>query len=464
MIPRKEFLMETVPYFLQNKEKVGLIQTPQSFYNQDLFQFNLYSERDIPNEQDFFSREINILRNSSNSAAYTGSNTVISRKALEEIGGFPYGTITEDFETSIRLQKAGYITYATSKVLASGLSTTTVKSMIRQRIRWAGGVIQSIRNTNAVFTRKLSLAGNLSYLNAYFYWWSFFNRMIFILAPILFALFDFQLARCGFWELMIFWLPSHLCSSMSMRYLSTNIRNMRWSQIIDTILAPYLIFPVLLESIGIQQKTFKVTEKRKTSNKTTSFWYILPHGALIVLSIAAIIRYVKGKYGMALLFSSVILFWLLYNLIALTYAVFFMLGRDSKRKFERIMAKENVKIYVHGNWQEGETFDVSENGIAFLLDKYIPMEKGEEFLIVVQGNDYHADLKAEFVYVKQTPEAFYYAATVTPKEETSFQNWMQIIHDREHSLPKEMDPWMTVYDDVCRNIRMRIRSARKGNQ
>ena len=119
--------METVPYFLQNKEKVGLIQTPQSFYNQDLFQFNLYSERDIPNEQDFFSREINILRNSSNSAAYTGSNTVISRKALEEIGGFPYGTITEDFETSIRLQKAGYITYATSKVLASGLSTTGKK-------------------------------------------------------------------------------------------------------------------------------------------------------------------------------------------------------------------------------------------------------------------------------------------------------------------------------------------------
>ena len=103
-----------------------------------------------------------------------------------------------------------------------------------------------------------------------------------------------------------------------MRYLSTNIRNMRWSQIIDTILAPYLIFPLLLESIGIQQKTFKVTEKKKTSNKTTSFWYILPHGALIVLSIAAIIRYVKGKYGMALLFSSVILFWLLYNLIALT--------------------------------------------------------------------------------------------------------------------------------------------------
>lgn len=59
---------------------------------------------------------------------------------------------------SIRLQKAGYITYASSEVLAAGLSTTTVPAMIRQRIRWARGVIQSIRNTNAVFTGQLSLA------------------------------------------------------------------------------------------------------------------------------------------------------------------------------------------------------------------------------------------------------------------------------------------------------------------
>ncbi len=131
MIPRREFLMKTVPYFLDPEVKMGLVQTPQSFYNQDLFQFNLFSEKDIPNEQDFFSREVNVMRNASNSAAYTGSNTVILRSALEEIGGFPYGTVTEDFETSLRLQKSGYITYASTEVLAAGLSTTTVESMIR---------------------------------------------------------------------------------------------------------------------------------------------------------------------------------------------------------------------------------------------------------------------------------------------------------------------------------------------
>ena len=124
--------------------KIGLIQTPQSFYNPDLFQFNLFAENTIPNEQDFFSKEVNIMRNSSNAIAYTGSNTIISRQALMDIGGFPLKTITEDFETSVRIQKEGYITYATNEVQAAGLSTTTISSMFKQRTRWARGVIQSI--------------------------------------------------------------------------------------------------------------------------------------------------------------------------------------------------------------------------------------------------------------------------------------------------------------------------------
>ncbi|MEZ4509947.1 MAG: cellulose synthase catalytic subunit [Eubacteriales bacterium] len=155
MIARKEFLMQTVPYFflprVQHKDgkwilrkqeevdpnyKIGFIQTPQSFYNPDLFQFNLYSEQNIPNEQDFFSREINVMRNSTNAVAYTGSNTVIARQALDEIGGFPTDTITEDFETGIKIQSKGYTAYSTVQPLASGLALTSIKSMVTQRVRW----------------------------------------------------------------------------------------------------------------------------------------------------------------------------------------------------------------------------------------------------------------------------------------------------------------------------------------
>lgn len=104
---------------------------------------------------------------------------------------------------------AGYITYATDKVEAHGLSTTDVRSMVHQRIRWARGVIQSIQNTGVIFSRKISFSARITYLCSFLYWWSFFNRIIFILAPIMFALFDFQVVNCTLWQLLIFWLPSY---------------------------------------------------------------------------------------------------------------------------------------------------------------------------------------------------------------------------------------------------------------
>lgn len=71
MIPFSGFLRNTVPLFTENFQQLqddpdhtdplGFVQTPQSFYNADIFQFNLFSEKIIPNEQDFFSRDVNIL-------------------------------------------------------------------------------------------------------------------------------------------------------------------------------------------------------------------------------------------------------------------------------------------------------------------------------------------------------------------------------------------------------------------
>ena len=94
MIPMHDFLTATVPYFFMKDEKIGFVQTPQSFYNPDLFQFYLYSEERVPNEQDYFYRDIQVGKNKSNSVIYGGSNTVLSRKALMDIGGFYTKVIT----------------------------------------------------------------------------------------------------------------------------------------------------------------------------------------------------------------------------------------------------------------------------------------------------------------------------------------------------------------------------------
>lgn len=477
MIPRRSFLMDTVPYFalpyytnddgkwrLRNKDeidenlRVGLIQTPQSFYNLDLFQFNLFAEDKIPNEQDFFSIEVNQMRNSSNACAYTGSNTVILRKAMEDIGGFPYHTITEDFETSCRLQMNGYLTYATDKIEAHGLSTTDVKSMMKQRVRWARGVIQSIQNTHAVFSSKLSFSARVTYLNAFLYWWSFFNRIIFILAPIMFALFDFQVVDCNLIQLLIFWLPSYFFYSLSMKQLSNNVRSQKWSQIIDTTLAPSLIVPVLLETLHIRETKFKVTNKKKQKENSRALLYMLPHLVLIVLSVLAIIRFVKGKYGMALVYSAVIIYWLCYNLIALLYAVGFMMGREMPRKSDRVKAVSKATIVFNDEEIDAETVNLSDNGVLVKSEIELPKDV-KEVKIIIESDLYKTNLKACFVYSNKKDEddktIYFSSFTVEPLSDDDKKEYIQLIYDRDTGITREIDGWNTTFDDMLRIFKKR---------
>ena len=252
-----------------------------------------------------------------------------------------------------------------------------------------------------------------------------------------------------------------------MEYLNTNIRNVRWSQIIDTILAPYLIVPVFLESIGIHRKKFRVTDKKKRKEKTASSRYLIPHGVLIFLTVMSILHFARGKYGMALVYSSVILFWLSYNLTGLLYAVFFMLGRESRRISDRIGAEEEAEVSFRGKRHRGKTVDVSEEGIALRFPEPVYLSRDDRFRVLVTTAHYRAALSAVCVYSReerddgeQSRRNWFAAAVVTPETEEDRRNWLQVIHDREHSLPREIDPWMTIYDEVRRNIEMR-RGKRK---
>ena len=228
-----------------------------------------------------------------------------------------------------------------------------------------------------------------------------------------------------------------------------------------------------------------MTDKKKQRVQTASFRYLIPHGILILLTVASILRFLRGKYGLALVYSSVILFWLGYNLVALLYAVFFMLGRESRRISDRIGAEEKAEVWKDGEYRKGRTVDVSEEGIALRLSGMPGLKKGDTFRVVVTTEHYRAALNATCVYSRgegalqeenvraeaartedktgsETPSGMsemrpgvFLAAIVSPEDEESKRNWMQIIHDRKHSLPREIDPWMTVYDEVCWNIRMR---------
>lgn len=479
MIPRSEFLMKTVPYFFLPKMieedgkwrmrtpeeidedyKIGFIQTPQSFYNPDLFQFNFFAERNIPNEQDYFFREVNLGRNATNSAIYAGSNTVISRKALDEVGGIRTGTITEDFATGIDIQSKGYTTYAVDTVLAFGLAPNDFQNLLKQRQRWGRGCVQTIRNLK-FWKTSLPPLSKLSYLACLFYWWTFARRLIYILSPILYTLFGVLIVKCNLWELLLLWLPSYLIYNHSLKLLSGKIRNQRWSNVVDTIICPYLIVPIMLETLGIRMRKFAVTQKEKSTARNTQIRYAIPH--IILLAATLLSVYVCGRDLILYqhLGGIVILFWLCMNGYFLCMAVMFMTGRVNYRGSERYYAKVPVEFSA-GEEIHTETCDISEGGFSFTLDfpEYIPFR--EDISFTLRDSGCCAVVRGRVVHVEQTGSLWKYSVQIAAEDSDDRMEYLQIVYDRVPTLATGIRS--TAAEDVRIFFRKKTASEQPANR
>ncbi|MEG1999910.1 MAG: glycosyltransferase [Evtepia sp.] len=480
MIPTSRFLMETVPYFFlprmerlrdgtwrerekpDEEMKIGFIQTPQSFYNPDLFQYNLYSEKSIPNEQDYFFRDVNVGRNRTNSAIYAGSNTLISRQALEDVDYIKLGSITEDFATGIEIQKEGYLCYAVDKTLAHGLAPTDVPSLIKQRERWGRGCVQTIRAQFFHFG-KMKIATRLSYFSSFLYWWTFMRRFIYIASPILFTVFGVRIVDCSLIELAVFWLPYYLLYNRALRVISGNIRNQRWSNIVDTIIFPYMIIPIFLESIGVRQRKFIVTSKAANTGSGSDFRFAIPH---LILMMATCLGLVFSVYGIVVYHAYanlILVFWLLLNSYFLLMAVFFMRGKVNFRHEERLAAQVDVKVTLaSGVIFEGKTCDVSESGIAILFPfpEYIPYDEKVDLDITTER--YSAKLTGHVTHVTQVDDTWKYSLQVRERSERDKMEYLQIVFDRHHTLPVVIQS--NVLKEVSSNLRGRKGSMQASNR
>lgn len=466
MIPRSEFLLRTVPYFIaqemenegkpEKKQKhIGFVQSPQSFYNPDLFQFNLYSERRIPNEQDYFYRDIQVSRNRSNSVIYGGSNTVISRRALEDIGGFFTETITEDYGTGILIQKKGYICYGINEVLASGLSPTDLKSLIRQRIRWARGVISTNRKLHIFLSKELSFSQKCNYWASEWYWYAPLKRLIYFMSPILYATFGYMVIKCTLPQILLFWLPMYITSNISLRMLSRNIRTTKWTSIYETVLFPYMLIPVLMETFGVTMKTFNVTKKGQTENEAgKNLVYLIPFALLVVLSVIGIFNCLSMIFEGNSMGPSVVLFWLIINLFTLVMAMFFVMGRNYLRQSERAIVEVQCKIRTESSEYASTTLDLSETGVAVRMDSPVSIDEKEEVTMDLYDDRYRATVKAVVVHVDNKKDYWKYAFHIT-KYLGNREEFLQLLYDRIPTLPQNLDSTSGAFDDLKLNVSRR---------
>jgi cellulose synthase/poly-beta-1,6-N-acetylglucosamine synthase-like glycosyltransferase len=121
--------------------EVGLIQFPQAYWN--------VSDRTIGMEEEYkhYFSIYSEGSNKKNAVLGTGTLSLISISALDQIGGWPQTSITEDAQLGIQLQLNGIKTVYVNNCVGRGIMPLQLKDIRKQRLRWVFGNFQTLIST-----------------------------------------------------------------------------------------------------------------------------------------------------------------------------------------------------------------------------------------------------------------------------------------------------------------------------
>ncbi len=324
-VPHRGFLSRSLALF--HDPTVGLVQTPQHFFNADPIQHNLGISGSYPDEQRYFFDYMQPSRDAWDIAICCGTSSMARMAALDEIGDFPTDSVTEDFMLTLCLQERGWRTVYLNEPLTEGLAAEGLKEYITQRARWCLGLMQIARSRLGPFARnKLRLRDRWSVIDAVFYWLPSF---VFRIAAVTFPL--------------LYWYGNVIVVSASLadviRYFGVYYI---WVQVTMNLFAPRMIVPILQDVsqfigafhisraavVGLikpKGHPFSVTAKGGDRSRTVVQWRMM--APFVILLVLTILGLVIGIFSDRFAFSDagdgkwVILFWTVYNILVLSITV-----------------------------------------------------------------------------------------------------------------------------------------------
>lgn len=181
-VPQSDFLDKTLGYF--RDQKLAFVQTPHNYYNIDSFQFRVNMEREkYWNEQQLFYRLIMPGRDYWDSTFFAGTAAIFRKKALEDIGGFATGSITEDLHTTIHLYARGWKGIYHNEILSNELAAKDLKNYHLQQLRWAEGNIGIFFKCNPLIIKGLTVPQRICFFSTIFGWLFGFPKFIYLMIP-----------------------------------------------------------------------------------------------------------------------------------------------------------------------------------------------------------------------------------------------------------------------------------------
>ena len=257
-VAEDEFLTRTVPPFAD--PSVGWVQTGQYYRNRE----NPVA-RWADDQQALFYRVLCPGKAALNAAFICGTNVVIRASALDEIGGLPQDTVTEDFAASLLLHSRWRSLFLPG-ILAAGLGPLDLRSYFAQQGRWATGTLGVLRRRwRLVFLPGggLSLAQRIQYGLACTHYLSGLRDLVYLLVPFLFLLLGVSAIQgAGLPAFLSRFLPYFALSQIAFWHAAR--RRTTWRG----LALGFGSFPVLLASLLLvifgQRVRFAVTPKQRT--------------------------------------------------------------------------------------------------------------------------------------------------------------------------------------------------------
>jgi cellulose synthase (UDP-forming) len=392
-----ELIDDTIGFFAD--PEVAIVQGTQDFYNLDSFQHRVnWSARAGWQQQELFFSVIQPGKDRHNATFYCGSPGVVRRKALDSIGGFPTGTITEDMHTSLRMQKKGWRVLYFNRTVARGLAPQTFTGFATQWQRWGHGAMQVLRAENPFFTSQLSFAQKMCYFSSFYFYWMSWIKLFFVATPIIALFFAvFPLVTTP-WEYASNFLPYFVLNLACSVMLQGGIRNFLLSEQFNL-----LKMHVLMKTIsGLFQREslFFVTPKaRAAAARATEV--LLPLGLLgaLVLALAAgIVRIEQVTVGSYYFWAlAVNIFWAVVFLVMIGTVVWRSLRHKEQRACYRFPTHAQLPMRVNYTSAKGQVISMDQyannlnrSGVSLTSDEEIAKGTPVEIALQLPGHTVQA--------------------------------------------------------------------------
>ena len=312
-VPLPGFLDRLMGHFAD--EKVAFVQVPQEFYNVDSIQHRWDRRgKRIWAEQYLFFSVIQPGKDAWNAAFFVGSCAILRRRALDDIGGFPTGSITEDMLTSIRLHARGWRSVYHREFLAYGIAAQTLAPFAIQRQRWGVGNWQVFARANPLFLKGLTLPQRLCYLASMIYPLEGLQKLVFYATPPVALVTGVLPMRALDAEYLLHFVPYFAISTWAFNEMARGVGGQVMLE--QYSMAKYFTYleTMLIPLVPGKARVFRVTPKAREMVGSTAL--VLPQLAVLGASFAATLwalaELVLGRRSDGFIVA-VNSFWALYN-------------------------------------------------------------------------------------------------------------------------------------------------------